>query len=491
MHISYTRATDVTALTKVLFIEPPKDYWFVMGEYLPPPYGILQLAAYLENQIKDADIEVVDCQAMGLDWQKLEKRIESFNPDIVASSGFATCNAYTTARTLETVKKINPSAITVTGGQHFTVTAQESLEAYPEIDVIARGEGERTLVEMVKAVDENRSRPNLSKIMGISFRHGKQIQHNLQRPLMENLDDLPFPGYHFVKDHAHKYHFTMMAGRKARYGMVEASRGCPHRCTFCSQWKHWQGVWRHKSVKRVADEIEFLYANYGSRLIWLTDDNFGFGKRMEELCDQLTTRRFSDDLSVFMQARCDDVVRNKDLLPKMSKAGINWLLLGVESHSKFTLDSFHKGTNPEDSKKAVGLLKENGIFSQATCIIGDRHDSAEKTHGLREFVNFLDPDLAIFMILTPFPGTDLFDEAKRNGWIQDWNWANYDMVHAIMPTETLSQEEVQHELYLCYRSFFGSWGRRFQGVFSSNAVKRRVYRYMARQSVLRQLKDLV
>jgi len=478
-------------LIKILFVEPPKDYWFVMGEYLPPPYGILQLAAYLENQIKDVDIEVVDCQAMGLDWQKLEKRIESFNPDIVASSGFATCNAYVTARTLETVKKINPRAVTVTGGQHFTVTAQESLEAYPEIDVIVRGEGEQTLVELVKAVDENRSRPNLSKIMGISFRHGKQIQHNLQRPLMENLDDLPFPGYHFVKDYAHRYHFMMMAGRKARYGMVEASRGCPHRCTFCSQWKHWQGVWRHKSVKRVADEIEFLYRNYGSRLMWLTDDNFGFGKRMEELCDQLTMRGFSDDLTVFMQARCDDVVQNKDLLPKMSKAGINWLLLGVESHSKFTLDSFHKGTNPEDSKKAVGLLKKNGIFSQATCIIGDRHDSAEKTHGLREFVNFLDPDIAIFMILTPFPGTELFDEAKSNGWIQDWNWANYDMVHAIMPTETLSREEVQHELYLCYRSFFGSWGRRVQGIFSRNAIKRRVYRYMARQSVLRQLKDLV
>jgi anaerobic magnesium-protoporphyrin IX monomethyl ester cyclase len=480
----------VYLLTRVFFVEPPKDYWFVMGEYLPPPYGILQLAAYLESQMKNVDIEVVDCQAMGVDWGQLEKRIESFNPDIVASSGFATCNAYVTARTLETAKKINPNVLTVTGGQHFTVTAQESLEAYPEIDIIARGEGEQTLVELTKSFDETHGKPDLSKIKGISFRHGKLIKHNPPRPLMENLDALPFPGYHFVKDYAHKYHFTMMAGRKARYGMIEASRGCPHRCTFCSQWKHWQGVWRHKSIKRVADEIEFLYANYGSRLIWLTDDNFGFGKRMEELCDQLIARGFSDDLSTFMQVRCDDVVKNKDLLPKMAKAGINWLLLGVESHSKSTLDSYRKGTNPEDSEKAVGLLRENDIFSQATCIIGDRNDSAEKIHDLREFINFLDPDLAIFMILTPYPGTDLFDEAKRKGWIEDWNWANYDMIHAIMPTETLTREEVQQELYHCYRSFFGSWRRRVQGVFSSNEIKRRVYRYMARQNVLRQLRGL-
>src|SRR3989337_582270 len=207
--------------TKVLFVEPPKDYWFVMGEYLPPPYGILQLAAFLENKTKDVEIEVVDCQAMSLDWKGLEKRIESFNPDIVASSGFATCNAYITARTLETAKKLKPEVLTVTGGQHFTSMTQESLEAYPEIDVVVRGEGEGTLAELVKAVSK---KSNLSRIKGISFRHGKEIRHNPSRPLIENLDELPFPGYHFVKDYAHRYHFTMMAGSKARYEMIEASR---------------------------------------------------------------------------------------------------------------------------------------------------------------------------------------------------------------------------------------------------------------------------
>jgi len=475
-------------LTKVLFVEPPKDYWFVMGEYLPPPYGILQLAAFLENKMKDVEIEVVDCQAMSLDWKGLEKRIESFNPDIVASSGFATCNAYVTARTLETAKKLKPDVLTVTGGQHFTVTAQESLEAYPEIDVIVRAEGEETFLELVKAVNE---KTKISRIRGISFRHGQEIRHNPSRPLMENLDELPFPGYHFVEEYAHKYHFTMMAGRKARYGMIEASRGCPHRCTFCSQWKHWQGTWRHKSVKRVAEEMEFLYTNYGSRLVWLTDDNFGLGKRMNDLCEELIKRGFSEDITCFMQARCDDIVKSQGLLPKMSKVGISWLLLGVESHSKSTLERFHKGTKPEDAKTAIKLLKQNGIFSQATCIIGERKDSAESIANLKEFVNHLDPDIAIFMILTPFPGTELYEEAKRNGWIEDWNWANYDMVHVIMPTESLSREQLQQELYGCYRSYFGSWRRRLQGVFSTNEVKRRAYRYMARQNVLRQLKSLV
>ena len=475
-------------MVKVVFVEPPKDYWFVMGEYLPPPYGLLQLAAYLENKVADAEIEVLDCQAMSLDWNGLAKRIENFNPDVVATAGFATCNAYVTARTLELAKKLKPDAVTVTGGQHFTAMAQESLETYPEMDVIVRGEGEETLVELVKAV---RDKKDFSGIQGISFRHSKKILHNPSRPLIEDLNQLPFPAYHFVREYAHKYHFTLMAGPEAKYGVVEASRGCPHRCMFCSQWKYWQGSWRHKSVKRVADEMEFLYNNYGSRLFWLTDDNFGLGPRMEEFCDELIKRPFSQDMSCFMQVRCDDVAKNPQLVAKMSKAGINWLLLGVESHSKGTLDSFRKDSKPEYAEAAVKLLKQNGIFSQTSCIIGQRSDTAESIADLRQFVNRIDPDIALFMILTPYPGTDLYEEAKRKGWIEDWNWANYDMVHATMSTETLTRAQVQHELYKCYRGFFGSLNRQMHGIFSKSKVKKRVYRYMAGQSVLRQLKSIV
>ena len=475
-------------MVRVMFVEPPKDYWFVMGEYLPPPYGLLQLAGYLESKMPESEIEVVDCQARSLDWRGLEKRFESFDPDVVAASGFASCNVYVVARTLELAKKVKPGVVTVAGGQHFSATAQESLEAYPEIDVVVRGEGEETLVALVKAVAD---KAGFSKIAGVSFRSQGRVWHNPARPLIEDLDGLPFPGYHFVKDCAHMYHFTMMAGAKARYGMVEASRGCAHNCTFCSQWKHWQGSCRHKSPKRVADEIEFLYNDYGSRLLWLTDDNFGFGQRMEDLCDEIIKREFSDDNNCFLQARCDDVARNQQLLPKMRRAGITWVLLGVESHSQSNLESYRKGTRPEDAVSAVNALKQNGIFSQATCIVGQRKDSHESLEGLRRFVNELDPDLAIFMVLTPFPGTDLFEEAKLNGWIENRNWADYDMAHAIMPTEFLTREQVQQELYSCYRSFFGSWGRRIEGLFSKNRIKRQTYRYMAGQSVLTQLKSIV
>jgi len=468
----------------VLFIEPPKDPWFLMGEYKPPPLGILELAAYIEAKNENIHIKVLDCQAEKVGWKELEKHIESFQPDIVVPSSLATCNAYLVLRTVETAKKISPDIITVVGGQHFTATAHETLKSYPEIDFIIRGEGEETLNQLIQSIEKNMP---ISKVRGLSFKHNGKIIHNPPRPLIQNLDELPFPGYHFVADHMKKYHFKMMAGN-AGYALIEASRGCDHQCTFCSQWEHWRG-WRTKSPQRIADEIEYLYNEYGSTFLWFTDDNLGSGDRIERLCDELIKRDL-DDLKWFVQARSDDIIKNGHILPKMRKAGNYWIMAGLERHDDPTLKGFNKNIRSSDAKVSMDLLKENDIFAQATFIIGERRDSHESIEKLREFANMVDPDLAIFMILTPFPGTKLYDTAKANGWIEDTNWANYDMIHAVMPTENLSRKEVQEELYKCYQNFYGNIKRRIKGIFSPNPLKGRVYRYMASRGLLKALGDL-
>jgi anaerobic magnesium-protoporphyrin IX monomethyl ester cyclase len=104
---------------KVLFVEPPKVFWFVMGEYMPPPLGILQLAAYLESKNDKWDIEVLDSQAENFGWSKLQRFIESAMPDVIVSSALATCNTFTILRTIEIAKKVDPDIKTVVGGQHF------------------------------------------------------------------------------------------------------------------------------------------------------------------------------------------------------------------------------------------------------------------------------------------------------------------------------------------------------------------------------------
>ena len=236
--------------------------------------------------------------------------------------------------------------------------------------------------------------------------------------------------------------------------------------------------------------MEFCHTNFGSKFVWLTDDNFGAGTRASELADEIIKNGTSDDKTWFVQARCDDIVRNKEALPKLRKSGLTWVLLGVENTEPSNLEAFKKGITPDDARTAIKLLKENGIFAHAMFIIGARKDTVTSIQKLRESANELDPDFAMFSALTPFPGTEVFEEAKRNGWIEDFNWSHYDMVHAIMPTETLSRLEVQEQLYECYRSFYGPWKRKLQGVFSSNKLKRRVSRYMAGRSLLVQFKSL-
>lgn len=472
---------------KIMFVEPPKEFWFVMGEYLPPPLGILNLAAYLRERDDDLEIEVVDCNAERMTWRDLGKRIETSKPNLVAPSALATCNAFVAIRTIGMAKNIDPEITTVVGGQHFTALAQETLETYPELDVVVRGEGEQTLLEVVQCL---KGKMSLSDVKGITYRRRDMIITNPNRPFFKGLEDLPFPAYDLVENYMKDYHFTMMAGRNTPYALIEGSRGCPHNCSFCSQCVFWGGKWRLKSPKRIADEFEYCYDEFGTRFFWLTDDNFGLGKRTSELCDEIISKGFADDIMWFMQARCDDIVNNKEVIPKLRKAGLTWILAGVESHSPETLASFNKRIDPSVSKEAIKLLKLNDIFAQATIIIGERNDSHDTLNGLRAYVNDLDPDIVITMILTPFPGTSLYEKADKEGWIEDKNWAHYDMIHAIMPTEHLSREEVQEELYMCYRSFYGSLKRRIAGVFSSNKFKRRTYRYMARQGVMSALRRL-
>ena len=216
----------------------------------------------------------------------------------------------------------------------------------------------------------------------------------------------------------------------------------------------------------------------------------GLGSVPKEIAEEIIAKQLPEDVTWFVQARCDDIIRNKDILPRLAKSGLSWVLLGVENSNPSTLDYFKKGITPNDAKTAVKLLQDNGIFAHAMVIIGNRKETHQSILELREFANDLDPDFVMFGILTPFPGTEVYAEAERNGWIEDRNWSHYDMIHAIMPTETLSTHQIQEELYGCYRGFYGSWNRRLGGFFSSNPMKRRTFRHMATWGVMGKIKSM-
>ncbi len=469
---------------KILFIEPPKEPWFVMGEYLPPPLALLCLAAYLEANHTDVEIQVMDCQAEQARWEDVEKQLKRFLPDIVAPSTVSTCNANITLQVASLAKRVDKEIFTIAGSQHFSVLAQDVLEAYPQLDLIVRGEGEVTLMKVVRALETNKS---LKRISGISFRENRNVIHTPDRPVISDLNSLPFPGYHFVREHMEKYRFP--AGRDLPYALVEGGRGCAHSCSFCGQWRYW-GRCRRKSPKRVADEFEYLYREFGSRFLWLTDDFIQLDDWMVTLCDELIKRGITEDLMWFFQTRADEIIAGKELLPKLRKTGLQWIMTGLESHDEQRLKQYRKGIDVPMGKEAINLLKENDILSQTTAIIGHRQDSHETINAFREWINEVDPDIAVFMTMTPYPGTPMYEEALRNEWITDPQWSQFDMVHAIMPTEHLTREEIQKELFATYRKFYG-WRRRIGGTLAINEVKRTYYRHMMWKGFLGTIKGLI
>ena len=194
---------------------------------------------------------------------------------------------------------------------------------------------------------------------------------------------------------------------------------------------------------------------------------------------------------LFLQARTDDVAKNPDLVKKLREIGTYWIMCGVETPAEEILKEFKKGTKKQDAYNAMKLLRKNDVFSQAMFVIGARRDTHMSIEELRQFSLDLEPDFSIYTALTPFPGTIYYETAMKNGWIEDSNYSNYDMAHAIMPTETLTRKEVQQELWKCYQKFFGSYSKNIAGVLSKNKLKRTLYRHMAGQHVLRRFRRLI
>ena len=307
---------------QVTLVNPP----YPPGAHQHPPFmplGIGYLAAILEKN--GYEVNVIDCQALHLTISDVEKELRKRQPDIVGLS--STTLTYKSAiKIIKVAKKVLPNCITVIGGSHVTFWDEEALNECPQLDIVVRGEGENTLLEVAKRLEKGKS---FHDVVGTTCRKGEEIVKNPDRPYIEDLESLPYPAFHlFPLDQFKKYGNIIFP--------VMTSRGCIFWCDFCSAVRMFGRKYRMRSPKNVVDELEFLYKKYGEKQYTFYDDAFTVDQtRTEEICDEILKRGLK--IKWDCETRVDMV--SKDLLQKMKKAGCIAVWFGVEAGSEKVIES--------------------------------------------------------------------------------------------------------------------------------------------------------
>ena len=427
----------------VLLINPPTTADIETQRTLglkAPPLGLAYIAAVLERE--GHRVRIVDAPALDYTFQDVQRHVKLEQPDVVGITS-TTPTIYDAMRTAEAVKEADPDIKVLIGGPHVTFLAEETLQECPHFDVAVIGEGEVTACELMRAFEKGTP---LKEIKGIAFRSEDKVIVTPPRPLIQNLDEIPFPARHLLP--MDKY---TVLGQQTVIGHVMSSRGCPFRCIFCSSSRIFGKVWRGRSPKNVVDEIEELCDKWKAKHIEFADDTFTLNmKRAEEISKEIIRRGL--DIFWACGARVDTLRR--ELVQWMKKAGCHVIYIGVESGSQRILNLLKKGIRLEQVIKAVKWLKEAGMEITASYVIGTPGETKEEVERTIKFAVKLDTDFAQFTAMTPYPGTEVYEYAKREGLLLTNDWSKFTTIKPVMRTKELSAEEIEKLVSKAYRKFY-------------------------------------
>jgi radical SAM superfamily enzyme YgiQ (UPF0313 family) len=406
---------------KVQLYVPPGGYFaerWSKGSSMPP-LGLLYIGAVLEKG--GVDVEIVPADILKMDWRDIQRKIQCDRPDIVGVTS-TTENRFQSFELVKRAKKAYPPVLTVMGGPHASMAAEDALAHIPELDVVVRGEGEETTLELCRAIATGQDESGLNKVAGISLRMNGQIVSNPPRCPIFDLDGLPFPAFHLVP--FDKYNFKIeVPGEGLLPGVnIMTSRGCPFNCNFCATPINWGRAVRTRSPLNVIQEIEARIEQYGSRVIHFYDDTFNLSvKRMEEISNLILERK----LPVFWQCEIRVDLMTKPLLAKMREAGLFYVSFGVEAGSERVRDTvINKKVKLSDFQNIVAWSKEMGIVPNAFFIFShptETWEEAQETIRLIEqYKNQVEASVAILHV---YPGTPLETTAKEIGLLPaDFTW---------------------------------------------------------------------
>jgi anaerobic magnesium-protoporphyrin IX monomethyl ester cyclase len=402
-----------------------------------PPLGLAYLASVLRQ---DHGVKIIDSNILNYTIEDVERELRSFNPDVVGVTS-VTPSIYEAYKVAEIAKKVREDCTVILGGPHATFMPRQTLEECKYVDMIVRGEGEETTRELIEHIEKGAS---LREVKGITFREDNEIIDTEPRPFIKNIDDIPFPSRDLLPLDLYKYNGV-------KYTSMLTSRGCPFKCSFCSSSRLFGGFWRGRSPENVLEEMKIIYEEYGVRNIMIVDDTFTLNQeRAEKICDGIIKEGW--DISWGASSRVDTL--SKRLVEKMKKAGCWVIFLGIESGCQKILDTIGKRITLEQVKNAVRILKDAGIQVLGSFIIGFLQDTKETIEETIKFAKSLKLDYAEFSILTPYPGTPIFDYAKENNLLLTEDWSKYTATEPVLKNRWVSTREVNALFQKAYITFY-------------------------------------
>jgi radical SAM superfamily enzyme YgiQ (UPF0313 family) len=410
---------------------------------LPYPIYLAYAVALLKRSSFDA--KGVDAVFNEWDIGRFVREMQSMKPGAVlleVSTPSIDCDLETAKR----LKEILPGTMLVFCGPHATYFSEEIIREHAFVDAVIRGEFEFAFKEICEALREKRS---FSGIKGITYRdNAGGVKRAEDRPLLEDLDKLPWPDREDFP--IGRYQQAFYCGRKT--ALMVSSRGCPFQCTYCL----WPSTLTHRRYrirdqKKVVDEIKFLIKKEGIDEVFFDDDEFIINKKkVLDFCREMIRRGIR--IKWHCMGRVDIV--DGELLGMMKEAGCYQIFYGFESGSEKILKSLKKGITKAQIRRAVGLTKKAGIVCGGSFILGTPEESWETLKETTGFAKSLGSDWVQFALCSPFPGTPMYEEAKRSGLLEASSWSDFDGSKGpIVRTKYLSRKDlegVQRKAYLSY-----------------------------------------
>ena len=397
----------------IILIRPDLPKEAPIGRLFPQlTIGLAFIAGVLEKH--GFKITIVDDYLLRKGAKYIAEQVRNLDANLIG----ITCNLATVITTAEIVTELLPYNIPIViGGPEVTVNPERTLTR-TNAPIGICGEGEYTMLELCSLLANNAlTNDNLTKILGIAYRlPGGEIKLNPPRQLIKDLDALPFLPLHlFPMD---KYERTMPELSVSPVDILSTSRGCPFNCSFCNNKYVWGRNYRVMSGSRIANELEFLIANYGTKGVFFREDHFTLKKRrVYEFCSEIEKRNIN--IQWGCESRVDAL--DEDLIRTMKRAGCESIWFGVESGSPRVLKMLNKNIDLEQTEFVFKLCKKHKIQVGASVMIGIPGQTIEENYETLKFLKKLDPDWAYFNNFVGYPRTDMYDVIVKEGLIyQQW-----------------------------------------------------------------------